>query len=69
MSEQQTTSACPHPEAVGKRWGEPISEERQAELQEISTCGSGTKTTRTATDLFMAFDSIGRMCTDYEKSL
>jgi hypothetical protein len=33
MSEQQTTSACPHPEAVGKRWGDPISEERQAELQ------------------------------------
>jgi hypothetical protein len=27
------TSACPHPEAVGKRWGDPISEERQAELQ------------------------------------
>src|SRR5262245_30555741 len=26
-------SACPHPEAVGKRWGDPISEERQAELQ------------------------------------
>jgi hypothetical protein len=44
MSEQQsqtstavqgpTTSACPHPEAVGKRWGDPISEERQAELQD-----------------------------------
>jgi pentapeptide repeat protein len=33
MSEQQTTSACPHPEAVGTRWGDPISEERQAELQ------------------------------------
>jgi hypothetical protein len=33
MSEQQTTSACPHPEAVGKRWGDPISAERQAELQ------------------------------------
>ena len=32
MSEQQTTSACPHPEAVGKRWGDPISEERQAQL-------------------------------------
>src|ERR1044071_1285219 len=29
----QTTSACPHPEAVGTRWGDPISEERQAELQ------------------------------------
>jgi hypothetical protein len=27
------TSACPHPEAVGKRWGDPISEERQGELQ------------------------------------
>jgi uncharacterized protein YjbI with pentapeptide repeats len=26
-------SACPHPEAVGKRWGDPISEQRQAELQ------------------------------------
>jgi uncharacterized protein YjbI with pentapeptide repeats len=24
---------CPHPEAVGTRWGDPISEERQAELQ------------------------------------
>lgn len=41
MSEQQPvttvqaagTSACPHPEAVGTRWGDPISEERQAELQ------------------------------------
>jgi len=33
MSEQQTTSACPHPEAVGTRWGDPISEERQVELQ------------------------------------
>jgi hypothetical protein len=33
MSEQQTASACPHPEAVGKRWGDPISEERQAELR------------------------------------
>src|SRR5690349_286876 len=43
MSEQQnqqttTTmqatamSACPHPEAVGKRYGDSISEERQAEL-------------------------------------
>ena len=27
------TSACPHAEVVGKRWGDPISEERQAELQ------------------------------------
>jgi hypothetical protein len=33
MTEQQTTSACPHSEAVGMRWGDPISEERQAELQ------------------------------------
>jgi uncharacterized protein YjbI with pentapeptide repeats len=35
MGEQQqvTTSACPHPEAVGTRWGDPISEERQTELQ------------------------------------
>lgn len=24
MSEQQTMSACPHPEAVGTRWGDPI---------------------------------------------
>jgi uncharacterized protein YjbI with pentapeptide repeats len=28
-----STSACPHPEAVGTRWGDPISEERQAELK------------------------------------
>jgi hypothetical protein len=35
MSEQQTASACPHPDAVGKRWGDPISEERQAKLQSI----------------------------------
>jgi hypothetical protein len=27
------TSACPHAEVVGKRWGDPISAERQAELQ------------------------------------
>src|SRR5690242_1647704 len=33
MSDQQATSACPHPEAVGTRWGDPIREERQAELQ------------------------------------
>jgi pentapeptide repeat protein len=40
MSEQQAptsvqlaTSACPHPEAVGTRWGDPISEERQRYLQ------------------------------------
>jgi hypothetical protein len=35
MSYEQvpSTSACPHPEAVGRRWGDPISEERQAELQ------------------------------------
>lgn len=26
--------ACMHAEAVGKRWGDPISEERQAELEE-----------------------------------
>jgi uncharacterized protein YjbI with pentapeptide repeats len=47
MSEQQSQqtatavqatqkSACPHPEAVGKRWGDPISEERQAELKELA---------------------------------
>jgi hypothetical protein len=28
------TSACPHPEAVGTRWGDSISPERQAELME-----------------------------------
>jgi hypothetical protein len=28
-----TTTACPHSEAVGKRWGDPISMERQQELQ------------------------------------
>ena len=28
-----TKSACPHPEAVGNRWGDPIGKERQAELQ------------------------------------
>jgi hypothetical protein len=33
MSEQQTVSACLHPEAVDTRWGDPISKERQAELQ------------------------------------
>jgi uncharacterized protein YjbI with pentapeptide repeats len=33
MSEQQATSACPHPEAVGERWEDLISKERQAELQ------------------------------------
>ncbi len=48
MSEQQsdsttatavsatTTSACPHPEAIGKRWGDPISKERQAELDALA---------------------------------
>jgi hypothetical protein len=30
-----TPSDCPHPEAVGTRWGDPISAERQAELQAI----------------------------------
>src|SRR5215813_12458661 len=29
----QRQSVCPHPEAVGTRWGDPISEERQRELQ------------------------------------
>lgn len=29
-------SACPHPEAVGKRWGDPISAERQAELKVLA---------------------------------
>ena len=47
MSEQQrqatTTSpqadhrsVCPHPEAVGKRWGDPISVERQTELKVLA---------------------------------
>jgi hypothetical protein len=38
MSEQQaaTTSPCPHPEAVGTRWGDRISEERQAELKALA---------------------------------
>src|SRR5258707_5162000 len=36
MSEEQTApSACPHPEAIGKRWGDPISEERQAKLMDV----------------------------------
>jgi hypothetical protein len=30
---EERVSACPHPEAVGRRWGDPISEERQVELQ------------------------------------
>lgn len=38
MGEQQAMAyvpagKCPHPEAAGKRWGDPITEERQAELQ------------------------------------
>jgi hypothetical protein len=33
MSERQIVSACPHPEAVGTRWGDPISAEHQAVLQ------------------------------------
>jgi hypothetical protein len=28
-------SACPHPEAVGTRWGDPVREERQGELLAI----------------------------------
>jgi uncharacterized protein YjbI with pentapeptide repeats len=32
-TQETRQSACPHPEAVGERWGDPISEERQAELQ------------------------------------
>jgi hypothetical protein len=27
-------SGCLHPEALGKRWGDPITEERCAELQD-----------------------------------
>jgi hypothetical protein len=36
MSEQQTAIEikCPHPEVVGMRWGDPISAERQATLQD-----------------------------------
>lgn len=35
MSEQPSERkfACPHPEAVGRRWDDPISEKRHAELQ------------------------------------
>jgi uncharacterized protein YjbI with pentapeptide repeats len=35
MSEQKSATEikCLHPEAVGTRWGDPISEQRQAELQ------------------------------------
>jgi hypothetical protein len=41
MSEQRTTSVflqqypsqCPHPGAVGERWGDPINDVRKAELQ------------------------------------
>src|SRR5262249_51562840 len=29
----QKVRACPHPEAVGTRWGDPITQERQQELQ------------------------------------
>jgi hypothetical protein len=38
MSEQTVDAgkdACPHPEAVGMRWGDPISAERQAEPQAV----------------------------------
>jgi uncharacterized protein YjbI with pentapeptide repeats len=28
--------ACPHPKAVGRRWGDPISEERQARLKALA---------------------------------
>ncbi len=30
--EPAEASACPHPEAIGKRWGDPIGVERQGEL-------------------------------------
>jgi hypothetical protein len=35
MSEQQSrrATACLHPDAAGTRWGDPLSVERQAELQ------------------------------------
>jgi uncharacterized protein YjbI with pentapeptide repeats len=35
QSQQDTECACPHPEAVGKRWCDRISEGRQQELQTI----------------------------------
>ena len=35
MSEQQAASKCPHPEAVGTRWGDPISEERIPQLKSL----------------------------------
>src|SRR5258707_13957794 len=38
MSEEPqlaTTSACPHPDAIGERWSDLISAERQAELQGV----------------------------------
>src|SRR5262245_16685140 len=33
QGQTQKPSARPHPEALGKRWGDPISVERQRELQ------------------------------------
>lgn len=35
QEQAQNQSACPHLEAMGKRWGDPISPKRQAELQSI----------------------------------
>jgi hypothetical protein len=36
QTENRWTSPCPHPEAAGKRWGDPISEERQEELRVLA---------------------------------
>ena len=32
-SSPASASACPHPEAVGTRWGDPVSESRKAQLE------------------------------------
>lgn len=32
----EQVSECPHPKAVGKRWGDPISEGRQSELSRLA---------------------------------
>ncbi|HEX9414863.1 MAG TPA: pentapeptide repeat-containing protein, partial [Ktedonobacterales bacterium] len=36
MSDEHKQPACPHLEAVGTRWDDAISEERQAKLQELA---------------------------------
>lgn len=35
-SQETGSSACPHLEAAGKRWGDSISEERQTELDDLA---------------------------------